>query len=784
LRQSIAATLIAGESVKTGRGQEDFYRCLRSLDPVVDKIFVTYNGDDDLPTVPEGIKVIWNRDGWNDDFALARNASFDMVHRYSKLNQKEFDWILWIDTDDTLEGNIHYVLDNLDSKSQVVMLRYDYAVDPKTEQVLAVQWRERLFRTDMPTKWAYPIHEVCRFPVGTQIARKDGAWIRHWREPKNERTDTRARNRKILAKARAEHPDEPRFKYYFANEVYAEAALAQHEQGRPDLELINAAIKAYEDFIPDSPSPDDAYLASHQVAELQRMAHNHMGAIEADLRSLMIHPTWPDAYVGIAQSYMALEDWDKVEFWAGAVLKVCAEQDTTQVREPLNDVYLPKLLLGIAAEMKGRLHDAMDIYRELDEQNLASEVKDRIASVKKKILDGYANQNLIPTLENNKPSDRNRLFGTQPEKSIAFFTAPLFESWHPELMKTGGIGGAETCVMEVAARFAADGWRTVVFGTPGDHRGVHEPTGVEYWNADEFSATEPFTVFVSSRIPQIFDANVNARTKMLWMHDVNAGENPFEGEFGDRMTQIDYVIGLTDWHCQHLHRLYNIPLQKLIKIPNGVDLDRFGEIDESKRQKHKFVFSSSPDRGIDVVLNVWPKLKTRFPDAELHVFYGWNSIDKIVDIQPTNPLGRFKEGVMGIIEEMGGEDYGIFWHNRVTQTELAEHLKTCHAWLYPTYFMETFCITAIEMQAAGVIPITSNVAALQETVGNPALRVDGWPNNVSFLRQYTDTVIRTVSTTKKHQEGLRERGYHQANKFTWDAAFRDWQTAVYELALV
>jgi glycosyltransferase involved in cell wall biosynthesis len=778
LRQSIAATLIAGAGVKSGRGKEDFHRCLLSLDPVVDKIFVTYNGEGELPEVPEGIKVVFTPDGWNEDFAMARNFSFDAVHRYMDLNQTRFDWILWVDTDDTLEGDIHGVINSLDPKTQVVMLRYDYAVDPATEQVLAVQWRERLFRTDMPTKWVYPIHEVCRFPVGTQVGRKDGAWVRHWREPKHERTDSRERNRKILARARKEFPNEPRFKYYFANEVYAEAALSHFERGEHDHELINAAITAYEDFIPDAPSPDDAYLASHQVAELQRMADNHEGAIEADLRSLMIHPTWPDAYVGIAQSYMHLEDWDKVEFWAGAVLKVCAQQDTTQVREPLNDEYLPRLLIGIAAEHKGRLHEALDIYKALDEQNLAKEVKDRITSVKEKILRTYSEQNLVPT---QRVDDRARLFGTQPEKSIAFFTAPLFEEWHPELMKDGGIGGAETCVMEVAKRFAADGWRTVVFGTPGKYRGIHAESGVEYWDADDFSPTEPFTVFVSSRVPQIFDANMDARTKMLWMHDVNSGENPFEGEFWNRLDQIDYVIGLTDWHCQHLHRLYNIPPHKLVKIPNGVDLDRFGEIDESKRQKHKFVFSSSPDRGIDVVLNVWPKLKTRFPDAELHVYYGWNSIDKILDFQPQNPLGRFKEGVMGIIEEMGGEDYGIFWHNRVTQTELAEALKTCHAWLYPTYFMETFCITAVEMQAAGVIPITSNVAALQETVALPELRIEGWPNNVSFLREYTDTVIRTLGTTSGHQRRLREAGYEHAHSFTWDNAFEDWKTAVSEL---
>src|ERR1044072_4232192 len=215
-------------------------------------------------------------------------------------------------------------------------------------------------------------------------------------------------------------------------------------------------------------------MAAHQVGELGRMLQTEDGlgrALEGEIQALMIHPTWPDAYVGIAQTYVELQDWDKVEFWANACLNNCAGQDTTQIREPLNDEYLPKLLLGIAQEMKGNLYSALDIYRELEKKNLATEVTDRIKSVMAKL-----EQKEDVKQKEDSIDERQLTFGHQPEKSIAFFTAPIFEHWHPELMKTGGIGGAETCVMEVAARFAADGWRTVVFGTPGDHRGVHEPT--------------------------------------------------------------------------------------------------------------------------------------------------------------------------------------------------------------------------------------------------------------------------------------------------------------------
>ncbi len=787
-RQKIAVAMIAGDGIHSEVGREDFDRCLQSLYGVVDRVFVAYNGSKDLPKLAAEYNDIdvyppatWRWFKWDDDFGLARNESFDMVYNYMDLADDKFDWILWVDTDDTLEypeggDGVDALLHSLDSETQVVMLRYDYAVDPDTDQVLAVQWRERFFRTDTKPLWVFPIHEICRTPPATQYAKREGVWIRHWRNPGVQHEDTRARNRKIIAKARREYPNEPRFAYYFANEVYAEAAIAAQE-GRDGVEeLCDAAIKAYEDYVPNSPSPDDAYLAIHQIAELHRIKKDFLPAIETELQALMVHPTWPDAYVGIAQSYMELEQWDKCEFWARACLANCGKQETTQVREPLNDAYIPHLLLGIALEQKGEIDEALANYEWMQEHLPSSEVDKKMKVLQAK-KDQKGQELLTPLWE----LDRKRYFGTSQEKSICFFNRPSFEPWHPELYKKGnGIGGTETCVMEVSKRFAQDGWRVVVFGTPGDYKGVDE-NGVEWYESNDYSITEPFTVVVGSRVPELFDTRPNAKMTMLWMHDVNTGDN-MVGDYGNRLDNIDKVIGLTPWHVNHLQRLYEVPAEKMTRIPNGVDLSRF-TVEESKRQPHKFIWSSSPDRGIDSVLNFWPGIRRRWPDAELHVFYGWNSIDKILKLQPDNTLGVFKMQVEQLIEDLGGEYGGIFWHDRVNQKELADHMTTCDMWLYPTSFMETFCITAVEMQAAGVVPVTSNTAALKNIVGDttPGLVVDGWPNNVSFMREFMKTVERVDEMSPEDKTTLRDYLQMNAANYTWAQSFRAWKENVEEV---
>jgi len=754
----VAACMILGDAYD----RDELIACVSSLkDAGVDKLFIAYNGKTrrSLQWFFSHMKEIdlhffIKKFVWEEDFALARQQSFDLVPK------DEFEWIMWIDSDDILvvEKPFSEMFDSLDKYTQGVFVRYDYASDPVTGAVAVVQWRERFLSTKANWQWIYPVHEVVFSPAGTQFAKRDHVYVKHMRT-EGEHRGARERNRKIIAKSLRENPKQPRLQFYFANEMMAEAESAdQSEKNR----IAKAAILAFKRFLSnDLANPEDLYLAATRVGELHLMADDPDSAVDAFLNSLKIMPDWPDAYIGVARAAMELEDWPRSKAFCDIALKM-SKPTTNSAVTPLTYEYTPYLVRGIANENMGNLAQALRDYETARKiWNPPNGMLDkRILNVEHRIA-------VMP----QDKDERKRLRGTRPEKSIAFMTAPIIDPWHPELEKQHGAGGAETCIMRLAPRFEADGWRVVVFGTPGEHAGIHQ--GVEYWDAKEFLAQEEFSVLVASRLPEVFESDVAAKTKILWMHDVNVGPRlyPFIG-------RMDTIVGLTNWHVNHMSKLYGIPLGDFSVVPNGIELglynweNRIGETSDELR----LIWSSSPDRGLSTLIALWPAIKSRYPDSRLDIFYGWTIIDKIISRKGPGygSLGKLKHDILSNILALGGEEGGIYQHGRVPQSELAKWQLQAHVWSYPTDFMETFCISAIEAQAAGAIPVTSKLAALTEVVANNDLLVEGWPLNNDYQKRWLATLENVVEGSPEFQSELQLTGRQFAENFSWDHSYSKW----------
>ena len=182
-------------------------------------------------------------------------------------------------------------------------------------------------------------------------------------------------------------------------------------------------------------------------------------------------------------------------------------------------------------------------------------------------------------------------------------------------------------------------------------------------------------------------------------------------------------------------------------------------------KQHKLFWGSSYDRGLDILLYFWTDIKKTYPDAELHICYGWKLFDQMAK---TNPERRnWKSSVVALMDQPG-----VIHHGRVGKEKLAEIRQSCGIWAYPTYFTEINCITALDCMKDGVVPVTMDLAALKETVGAGIL-VDGDIKEPKVQKEYLEKLL-NVMGHKKRWRRLSIDGKKYAKQYKWANIAKEW----------
>jgi glycosyltransferase involved in cell wall biosynthesis len=358
-------------------------------------------------------------------------------------------------------------------------------------------------------------------------------------------------------------------------------------------------------------------------------------------------------------------------------------------------------------------------------------------------------------------------------RRVSFYAGPGWEPWTPATIDTSGLGGSETALVRVSAALAARGWDVRVYA---DFAG--EVDGVSYRMVRDWKPGEEVDALVVSRLPAAFDRDIAAPDRALWCHDAHYGDALSEGR-AERMTD---VVVLSDWQRARFAGEHPFLEDKLRIVRNGVSVRESGARPYGERAPH-CVYSSSPDRGLDVLLELWPEVRRQVPDAELHVYYGWETYDRIAESSPR--LRAYKVLLLHLVDRAGGEDGGVFLHGRVSQADLHGAMARSRVWSYPTAFLETSCIGAMEARAAGLPIVTTDLAALAETVGDDhgiLVRFDYEPEDdeesgnrqPGYRERFVGEVVRLL-TDQAHWTEWHERALEGVGGLTWEARAVDWE---------
>lgn len=706
-------------------------------------------------------------------FADARQAAWAYL-------RPDLAWHGWIDADDVLQGGekLAEYLTNMPDEIDVVWLQYNYAQVEEGGPTTTIFDRERLVRTRHQWAWKHRVHEILA-PVGKSIehmvnTRTNSIVVVHQTHGHNTEGSAR-RNITLLEIDLEENENDVRSWFYLGNQYFA-------------LSDWRTAADHYEKA---SQLTDNNVYQLWQTLIYLSMCYEHLGDLDgsrsAAFRAIHVQPSHSDPYYRLATAYAMTGDVERAEFWKSFGDKL-PDPPNFVFKNPMEKHFNAHLVMASAYANVGMISKAR---RELEFAAKASPQQTVLESLEYhrqlekdiKTADAYVEvlSNCKLDITRHSPIDipdgvwrvgrvrdivapniiARRSF-TQPR--VVFFCGRSSEQWSPDSLNTTGIGGSETAVVKIAERFARDNWRVDVYNDCDRLEGEYE--GVGYWDCKRLQEGEHADVFVSWRQPKAHNFPPNHRVSLLWCHDLNYGAGT-----RDSFSAWTKVLGVSAWHAAYLSQLYG--RASIGYVPNGIELARFDK--QVKRVPFRCVYTSSPDRGLERLLDLWPRVIEQEPTAELHIAYGWENIDKVVAMGHQH-LGAFKQYMIHKMEKLPG----VKWLGRLPQDKLAELYLSSTAWLYPADFLEVFCIGAVEAMAAGCVVVTSGVGALPETVGDGGLVVTGNVYTRAWRDYYTH-IARGVIHTPNIRAEYMKAGRLRAEQLTWDNAYLHWKGVVMPL---
>lgn len=367
---------------------------------------------------------------------------------------------------------------------------------------------------------------------------------------------------------------------------------------------------------------------------------------------------------------------------------------------------------------------------------------------------------------------------------IAIWTGPAHEPWNKKKVDEG-MAGSETWAAYLAEEFVKKGFYVSLYNdllVDDKAKPLYQPVkGTDgaviyrhYDNLLDDLKYDYIDYFISSRSLQPYYYNLHAGKKFVMIHDIWLSQDPDMDLLSWQVYKYAY---LSEWHKNFLLQHHkNMPSDKMFMTSNGVNIDRYMDVD-SFTKKNQMIYSSSPDRGLYQLLLMFPKIKAQVPDFKLFIAYGFFNWESSAKQRGDAASLALMDKIKGLI----GQSSDIVYLDRINKDELALYQKESKVWLYPTWFVETQCITAIENGLSKNALLSTNLGGLTTTIGNSGILLDGgisMTRDIEYDKEYTDKFVEeSIKLLKDETYRLTwaDKVYKKMSKeYSWSSVADKW----------
>lgn len=278
-----------------------------------------------------------------------------------------------------------------------------------------------------------------------------------------------------------------------------------------------------------------------------------------------------------------------------------------------------------------------------------------------------------------------------------------------------GVGGTQAAVTMLAEGFTLLGHEVTVV-TP--TKETKEYRKVLYCNRNTIPYTN-FDIILLFRNWSDLVERLTTKKKIFYSTDLKP---PSVEGLQKAHTWADRTLLMSEYQG-HFFKHSLFPESDFQYTPVGLPICSDDYNDFLVERENLILYCSVPDRGLLYLKDIFLRIQKAIPDVRLAVtsdFTLWGSPSAVAEYS-----AHFKN------------KEGIHFYGALPRPQLVALQKKAKVMVFPCNFTEGFCIAAAECMAAGAVPVTTKDFALETTVADSGILIEGSPES----RKYQDIFV-------------------------------------------
>lgn len=339
------------------------------------------------------------------------------------------------------------------------------------------------------------------------------------------------------------------------------------------------------------------------------------------------------------------------------------------------------------------------------------------------------------------------------------------------LYETRGLTGSESGIFNVVKGLGELGHEVHVFcKTHTPKFGCKNLAGASVF-PQAYPMGDDYDGYVSWNDPDHLPASRTKGVKICsqQLNDFSISESPY-----DRRTDI-YAFP-SHSHLEFMLKRCKLKPGKCVVIPNSTNVEFFKP--EMEKVPGSVVYTSSPDRGLHHLLDIFPLVREKVPGATLKIFYRfWPWYKAAKDGQDL--IGQRARYIAERLAQLGtNNENGVTLVGPVDNKTLALELSKSAVLAYPcapVRYTEGFSIATLDACAAGCLPVISDADALPSIYENNAVVVKGSPK--TNIEGWVDVMVKAL-TDEPYRKASAQRCVEFASRFSRQEVSKLWERLI------